>query len=902
MGIALLMYLWALVGEIDDYIIPAPTATHIVAIKADTIIIASSSTYRFTVDSPEDQGLVSTRLNVTELLAQLQSRDGKPLKCGIKGKENGFIETGDRLIVSAANGRFNKTFYLKVIQSALSGQLVLSKPAITVNTDNNLSLHYTTGQRSPNVTVKIFIPEGITVTLDNTTVNVIGRGVVKLSELAKQSVGRIGSRYSYKKVGEVAIQKTADGTILVFSQLDLRPANGADLVITIGHVQLAKTGNYVFKAMYTTAAPEVLTSAGTGSETAMLKVIALIADLERMALTGLQYKETADTYTSVQLTWSAIANTPAIQLKTWQTTRAAIDHKNASVVVAGLAPDKLYNFRLAVASGPHKGFSNRVQFYSGKMDVKQFGIHGLDSEDYTDKINNAILYMNHLGGGTLYFSEGVYSVRTIHLQSNVYLYLAKSATIQALKGTDAPEATWFSDKKYRSGLSPTDSGPYADPENYLTKQDVGHHYFHNSMFFGERLDNVKIIGNGYITGNGNLVTGDRVMNNAADNRGDKMFTFKLCTNIEIGGIERKDDLWYDEARDEPYYINDSSRNTGNMLNIDRSGHFALLATGTDSIYVHDTYFGKQFPVNTRDIYDFMGCNYVRAINIYSKLSSDDIIKPGSDCSLGFTRPANNYLVRNIIGDTNCNLFQIGSETADDITEVHVDNIYVLGANKAGFSISTNDGGHIKDIHLNCGHTGVVHLRSKMVRTFTPFFISISNRGRIIGAEAGKYAFTENGVQRNELLIKNVNIGEVVNIILNGIDVTEVYAGSSFNGKRWKAYDGSQRRTAPIIAGYSLPNTLDFQLPNGEHTGYIKNVVVNDIHILVKGGNSAADTLRLPPELGVGQYNASNLGTLPSYGLWARHVRGLTIGNCSFLCEQPDARHKFVLDDVINLNY
>ena len=31
------------------------------------------------------------------------------------------------------------------------------------------------------------------------------------------------------------------------------------------------------------------------------------------------------------------------------------------------------------------------------------------------------------------------------------------------------------------------------------------------------------------------------------------------------------------------------------------------------------------------------------------------------------------------------------ETADDIQDLYVDNIYVLGANKAGFSISTNDG-------------------------------------------------------------------------------------------------------------------------------------------------------------------------------------------------------------------
>ena len=154
------------------------------------------------------------------------------------------------------------------------------------------------------------------------------------------------------------------------------------------------------------------------------------------------------------------------------------------------------------------------------------------------------------------------------------------------------------------------------------------------MFFGERLDNVKIIGNGYITGNGNLVTGDRVMNNAPDNRADKMFTLKLCTNLEIGGLYREEDLWYDETRDEPYYIQkDGGRDfkADNMLHIDRGGHFVLLATGTDNINVHDTYFARQHTSNARDIYDFMQCNNVTVTNIYSKVSSDDIVKPGSDC-------------------------------------------------------------------------------------------------------------------------------------------------------------------------------------------------------------------------------------------------------------------------------
>src|SRR5688572_19378964 len=557
--------------------------------------------------------------------------------------------------------------------------------------------------------------------------------------------------------------------------------------------------------------------------------------------------------------------------------------------------------------GWHTGFSNTVQFYSGKMDIKSFGVVADGNTDNTDKINEAIEYLDQMGGGTLLFSDGIYNVRTVHLKSNVYLYVDKGAIIKAIKGADAPESTWFSDKKFRSGLSPTDIGPYEDPENYMTKQDVGHHYFRNTMFFGERLDNVKIIGNGLITGNGNLVTGDRVVNNAPDNRADKMFTLKLCTNLEIGGIYREEDLWYDADKDEPFYIRkDGSKDfdTDNMLHIDRAGHFVLLATGTDNINVHNTYFAKNSQSNARDIYDFMECNNVTATNIYSKVSSDDIIKPGSDCSLGFTRPASNYKVRNIIGDTNCNLFQIGSETADDITDVHVDNIYVLGANKAGFSISTNDGAMIRDIHLNCGHTGSIHSRSKMYRTFAPFFISISNRGRILGAEVGKYAFTDNGEKHNELLVKNVNIGQVENIILNGIDIYEVYAGSSFNGKRWAEYDGKQRRATPIIAGYSLPATgdvtggLDFTLPNGKHTGYIKNIVFNDVQVLVKGSNPLSDTAATPPELGVGQYNASNLKVQPSYGLWARHVMGLTVKGCSFNYENRDSRYALFLDDVI----
>lgn len=564
-----------------------------------------------------------------------------------------------------------------------------------------------------------------------------------------------------------------------------------------------------------------------------------------------------------------------------------------------------------VVSATLKGGANQddslsARSFSDLWDVKTLGVKGDDATDDTDALNKAIEKLNSQGGGILYFPAGTYHVRTVHLQSNVWLYLDSGATICALPGADAPETTWFSDRAYRSGLSPTDPRPYADPENYMTKQDVGHTFFRNAMFRGERIDNVKIMGTGRITGNGNIVTSDKVMNNPPERRCDKMFSLKLCTNIEIGGWSVDKDMWYDPQKDEPYYMEkDGSRNydVSNMLHIDQGGHFVLLATGTDGIYVHDTYFARHSSRNARDIYDFMACNDVTVTNIYSRVSSDDIVKLGSDCSLGFTRPARNYMVRNIVGDTNCNLFQIGSETADDIQDVYVDNIYVLGANKAGFSISTNDGGHVKNVYLNSGKTGPIHSRSVMRRTRAPFFISISNRGRVLGADVAPFTFKENGAVRKELLVTNCNIGRVENIVIKGVDIDEVYGGSSFRGNRWKAHDGTQNKATPIIAGFKLPDTenveggLTFRLPDGRHTGYIENIQFHDVNLRVKGGHPAQDAEACPPEIGVGRYNVGDLKTQPAFGFWARHVKGFLLDNCRIDAEARDGRYPVVLDDV-----
>lgn len=220
----------------------SPQAAHIGGITADSIFVVTGSTYSFTVDTPEDKGLVSTTPTLQQLLSEVQAANGVKSTFRVIGqnnvtKENGMVETGDRLLVKTPGGKAAKTYHIALRPMALSGQLQLELPEMTVNTKRDLTLSFTAGQRSPNTTVRIYLPEGIEVNGENTTVNVIGRGDVKLKDLATQSIGRVGTNYPYKKVGNYAVSKNpAGGSVLLFKHLDLRPANGTDLKIVIAGV------------------------------------------------------------------------------------------------------------------------------------------------------------------------------------------------------------------------------------------------------------------------------------------------------------------------------------------------------------------------------------------------------------------------------------------------------------------------------------------------------------------------------------------------------------------------------------------------------------------------------------------------------------------------------------------
>ena len=121
-------------------------------------------------------------------------------------------------------------------------------------------------------------------------------------------------------------------------------------------------------------------------------------------------------------------------------------------------------------------------------DVRAFGATGDGTTPDTGAINQAIDAAAAAGGGTVVFPAGTYVSYSIHLKSNIALYLDAGATLLAADpppegqpgGYDAPE-------------------PNPGTDRY---EDFGHAHWHNSLIWGENLENIAILGPGRIVGKG----------------------------------------------------------------------------------------------------------------------------------------------------------------------------------------------------------------------------------------------------------------------------------------------------------------------------------------------------------------------------------------------------------------
>lgn len=295
------------------------------------------------------------------------------------------------------------------------------------------------------------------------------------------------------------------------------------------------------------------------------------------------------------------------------------------------------------------------------FDITKYGAVGDGNTLNSAAINKAIDAANAAGGGTVYFPAGTWLSGSIRLKSNVTLYLEAGSTILASSDPLAYDE--------------------AEPNLWDKYQDFGHSHFHNSLIWGEGLENVAILGTGRIYGKG-------LTRSARQPRlGNKAISLKLCRNITIKDIS-----------------------------ILQGGWFGILATGVDNLTIDNLKIDTN-----RDGMDIDSCRNVHISNCSVNSPFDDGICLKADYALGFFRDVENVTITNcqVSGYDNGTFLdgtyqrkqfdkpdsagptgriKFGTESSGGFKNITISNSVFDYCR--GLALETVDGGHLEDVTIS----------------------------------------------------------------------------------------------------------------------------------------------------------------------------------------------------------
>ena len=469
--------------------------------------------------------------------------------------------------------------------------------------------------------------------------------------------------------------------------------------------------------------------------------------------------------------------------------------------------------------------------------VRAFGAVGDGKNLDSPAINRAIDACAQAGGGTVFFPAGIYASWSIHLKSNIALYLDQSATILAADPPPEGEAGGY-------------DAPEPNPSNQY--QDFGHTHWHNSLIWGEGLENVSILGPGRIFGRG--LSRGRGRKDPLPGE-PRLLPFDDTTNAPVAVATNK--FGYPNPREMlPAGVGNKAialKNCRNVIfrdfTIFHGGHFAILVTGCDNMTVDNVTIDTN-----RDGLDLDCSRNTTVSNCRINSPFDDGLCPKSSYGLGEARITENLTIVNcqvsgfeegtfldgrlLPSRQKTGRIKFGTESNGGFRNVTVDNCTFRQCR--GLALEEVDGGILENINIsNITMMDVAHY---------PIFIRLGRRNR---APEG----TKTGALRNVF---------ISNVIATGID------------------------PAGGVEILGLPERP------------IEGLRLQNIRLIYNGGGTKADADRVPPELETCYPEPSRFGVMPAYGLYARHVRDLEIADFRVSFEKEDLRPPLAFVDVDGL--
>ncbi|HBO42949.1 MAG TPA: glycoside hydrolase [Planctomycetaceae bacterium] len=219
-----------------------------------------------------------------------------------------------------------------------------------------------------------------------------------------------------------------------------------------------------------------------------------------------------------------------------------------------------------------------------------------------------------------------------------------------------------------------------------------------------------------------------------------------------------------------------------------------------------------------------------------------------------SRACENVTINNCHISSHCNAIKMGTHSLGGFKSIIISNCCIvsprfskvmLGRQRgtSGISLEIVDGGDMDRITISN-----IVMRGVSV----PLFIRLGDKGRVV----------EPGTPKPP-------VGTLRNVICSNIVATEM---------------------SPIgCAITGLPGHL------------VEDVTLSNLHFSFEGGVQEARNQHPIPELPATYPECIMFGTLPAYGLWCRHVKGLRLINVRLRAASPDLRPAVVCDDVHDLD-
>lgn len=299
-------------------------------------------------------------------------------------------------------------------------------------------------------------------------------------------------------------------------------------------------------------------------------------------------------------------------------------------------------------------------------------------KDWTKAINEAIGHTNTSGGGIVLLEGGEFLSGTVHLRSNVTLWIA-------------PDAVLVAKTRFRD--------------------------FDGSLVRAEGCENIRITGGGTINGQGEYFVKrpkelPRLEPFAVTDI--RALTAEYYARIRMGRLGRPNSMVCLQNCDNLLVDN---------ITLYNSMHWTLKIVLSENAEVRDVVVNSNLHVANTDGVDIVGSQNVLVEHCFISTADDGIvIKNKKEKN---PKPVKNVLIRDCEIQTPVNAFKIGTETYTEISDVRVENIRaslpgLYPGSVSGMSIISMDGAYVHDITIDGFYMNGVTC---------PLFIRLGDRNR-----------------------------------------------------------------------------------------------------------------------------------------------------------------------------